>query len=87
MDKLVIIGLLLVACVCALAVLYRPYQENFLQFVGLGGLIFGSLSLAIDVASREVAPPYAVCLTIGLVFFTLGTVVKVLKFTQERPSC
>jgi len=80
MATLSLISLSIVALLCAIGALHQAYQDNTLQRVGMGCICMASIGL-MDHVWRFGGVSFACSLmSLGLLMFALGVLVKVLKF-------
>lgn len=80
MATLSLISLCIVALLCAIGALHPAYQDNTLQRIGMGCVCLASVGL-MDHVWRFGGVSFACALmSIGLLLFSIGVLIKVLKF-------
>lgn len=71
--------LFVVAAICFAGILTKHYRDNWLQFIGLVGLVFWALPRAIEMWGRDHVGGYQFLSHLALLAFALGTAMKVWK--------
>ena len=80
------IAVLLVLCViCAWGAFSSVFKDNLLQRVGMVVTLFGCVSLIHYIWDMEYLPRGALTLLTGVLFFAMGTMVKVVVHHRKSP--
>ncbi len=69
--------LFVVAAICLVGIVSKHYRDNWLQLLGLIGLVWWSLARAIEMLSRDHVGNYQLLSHVSLTLFAIGTAIKV----------
>lgn len=80
MATLSLISLAIVALLCAIGALHPAYEDNTLQRLGMGCICLSSIGLMDHVWKYGGVSFACSLMSLGLLLFALGVLIKVLKF-------
>lgn len=85
MTAVTLISLFVVSVLCAVGALYKHYEDNLLQRVGMAGICLANIGLIVQVWEYQGVNHACGMLAVSLAIFALGVAAKVFKF-RPRPG-
>lgn len=85
MTALTLLSLFVVSVLCAVGALYKHYEDNLLQRVGMAGICLANIGLIVQVWEYQAVNHACGMLAVSMAIFALGVAAKVFKF-RPRPG-
>jgi FtsH-binding integral membrane protein len=79
-----VVALSLLIALSLVAIFHPKYHENWLQFAGLWGIVFGGTAKVAQLLDRDYSSAENTLLFGALAMFALGTALKWRRFNAQR---
>lgn len=81
---LAVVSISVIIILCLFAVYYHNYHENWMQWLGLWGVVFAGTGQIAAIVARDGATASEAILYVAVAMYGIGTARKVQKYVRKR---